>query len=256
MRSIDHPVNRLPSVGNTVGTALPFRTAVSMGALLLSACVVREQVSPQAAGKPSTSRLVEPPPIVPSPESLVPPPSTPAPAPEAPQRLLYWTDETYATHVDATALGSLADDERAAVLYVSTIVGNSCELLPTDDAAGHARYTCQLTAALGFQQQCGNAHEAYLRRWFAEDVPAGCVMIPITATVQSALERLTLTSSQQRLTVQYSGLGTTGPSGESWSWSETLHFERAAEPPLRLVERTRTGDPPGPREVPVENNPQ
>jgi polyhydroxybutyrate depolymerase len=157
---------------------------------------------------------------------------------------LLWRNDDLELELARDAIRCLTDAERAAVGYVASVVGSSCDWVQRPDAYGAGgRMRCMLTAALGLGDQCAAPHEDFIESWLGDDAPAHCWRIPITAYAQAALDEVTLRRDEAAITVAFKATGTTGPGGRAWSWSETLRFEPHGPKALALVHRGVQGKP-------------
>ena len=157
---------------------------------------------------------------------------------------LYWTEDCCTPVVDKTAIACLSDAERAAVGYVSAELVSHCEWAtrPGDTTPGHL--DCPYTSALGFGYQCEEQHRSFLSRWLAEDLPPTCAIKPEGAYHQELLVKLEFSSIRSLIKVKYEAVGTTGPGARSWSWTETLVFQRRGPDRIKLTSRSAKGNRP------------
>ena len=140
--------------------------------------------------------------------------------------------------LDEDDLATMTDPERAAVGYLATTIGTDCDWA----GKGGENLDCKLTTALDLGYQCSARHRQYLEKWLGDDRPAQCVKRPITAFTQTAFNWLTITTVGRKITVAYAAQGVSLQDRRSWSWEETIVFEKQPGERLELVKRTRTKD--------------
>ncbi|MEZ4778745.1 MAG: hypothetical protein R2786_05110 [Flavobacteriaceae bacterium] len=123
-------------------------------------------------------------------------------------------DETLKTEVNTLVLNkeyleNISQQERAALGFVTTFIGNECEWdgKPNQD---RSNLNCQLLDALNLGYQCSERHLGFLRNWFSEDTMAlnklkSCPTIPNTATLQTAIDNISLEidDKMHRILVHY-----------------------------------------------------
>lgn len=124
---------------------------------------------------------------------------------------------------------TMTDPERAALGYVATFVGNECKWYgETKDDRSNLK--CVILTALGLGYQCSDSHLGFLRQWFQND-PAtikeleNCPTTPFTATNQNTFDEITLTVKGDIIQVFFKASGVNLREGQSWSWTETDHFQ-------------------------------
>lgn len=156
-------------------------------------------------------------------------------------QLLYSLDREFRPVIDRGLLLALTEAERAAAAYVASVVGTACD---QDGSAGlaPARVTCALTTALGLGLQCEGAHRESVQKWFGKAMPALCYQKPATAYSQTSLDRLLMSRAGPRIILSLDVVGTEGPGGPSYRWSERLAFEER-ESHLVVIEQKTTGNP-------------
>ena len=126
---------------------------------------------------------------------------------------------------------SLSEPERAALGFVVTFIGSDCDW---DGEAKDDRTNlkCKTLDALGLGYQCSDKHLGFLRQWFKNDRKSlndlefeGCPTTPYTATIQNTFDYINLKVKDNRISVEFGANGVNMRMGESWSWTETDHFQ-------------------------------
>ncbi|MBW2455141.1 MAG: hypothetical protein JRI68_11555 [Deltaproteobacteria bacterium] len=138
--------------------------------------------------------------------------------------------------LDVEDLATMTDAERAAVGYLATTIGTDCDWV----GKRGENLDCKLTTALDLGYQCSDPHRQYLDKWLGDDRPAQCVKRPITAFTQTAFHWLTITTVGSKITVTYAAQGVSLQDRRSWSWEETIVFERQPGERLKILKRTKT----------------
>jgi hypothetical protein len=124
---------------------------------------------------------------------------------------------------------NMTDPERAALGYVATFIGNECwwDGEANDD---RSNLKCKILTALNLGYQCSDKHLGFLRKWFKDDKKSleelgNCPTTPYTATIQDTFDEITLTVKGNIISVFFKANGVNTREGDSWSWTETDHFQ-------------------------------
>ena len=108
-------------------------------------------------------------------------------------------------------IATMPEEERAAVGYIATFVGNEC-WWDGDYTSDRSNLKCVILSALGLGYQCSEQHLGFLRKWFRGDSAAlarlrdeDCITMPYTATVQSSFDQISLARKGDVISLDYSG---------------------------------------------------
>jgi hypothetical protein len=131
--------------------------------------------------------------------------------------------------IDEDFCKTITDPERAALGYVATFIGNECWW----DGEGNddrSNLKCKILTALNLGYQCSDKHLGFLRQWFKDDKKSleeleNCPTTPYTATIQDTFDEITLTVKGNKISVSFKANGVNIREGDSWSWTETDHFQ-------------------------------
>jgi hypothetical protein len=125
--------------------------------------------------------------------------------------------------------GTLTEPERAALGFVVTFIGSECSW---DGEANDdfSNLTCKTLRSLRLGYQCSNQHLGFLRQWFRNDSKSlkelnNCPTVPCTASSQSTFDYINLNVKGNNISVEFTANGVNMRMGESWSWTETDHFQ-------------------------------
>lgn len=131
--------------------------------------------------------------------------------------------------IDEDFCKTITDPERAALGYVATFIGNECwwDGKGKDD---RSNLKCKILTALNLSYQCSDKHLGFLRQWFKDDKKSleeleNCPTTPYTATIQDTFDEITLTVKGNKISVFFKASGVNTREGDSWSWTETDHFQ-------------------------------
>ena len=140
-----------------------------------------------------------------------------------------WRDSNAAIIINEDYCKAISDQEKAALGYVATFIGNECEWDGeyTDD---RNNLKCEILTALDLGYQCSGKHLGFLRQWFKSDVKSleeleNCPTTPNTATVQETFDEIILTVKGNEISVFFKATGMNMREAASWSWSETDYFQ-------------------------------
>lgn len=136
---------------------------------------------------------------------------------------------------------NITDPERAALGYVSTFIGNECwwDGEANDD---RSNLKCKILTALNLGYQCSDKHLGFLRQWFKDDKKSleqieNCPTTPYTSTIQDTFHEITLTVRGNEIIVFFKASGINMREGDSWSWTETDHFQLDNDN-IKLIKKT------------------
>ena len=131
--------------------------------------------------------------------------------------------------IDEDFCKTITDPERAALGYVATFVGNEC-LWDGEANDDRSNLKCKILTALNLGYQCSDKHLGFLRQWFKDDKKSleqleNCPTTPYTSTIQDTFDEITLTVKGNEILVFFKASGVITREGDSWSWTETDHFQ-------------------------------
>jgi len=142
-------------------------------------------------------------------------------------------DETIKDSIDAICINeelckTLTDQERAALGYVATFIGNECDW-DGDTKEDRSNLKCKILSALKLVYQCSDTHLGFLRQWFKNDKKSlkeleDCSEIPSTATIQDYFDEINLKVKDNEITISFKATGYDVREEESWNWEETDYF--------------------------------
>jgi hypothetical protein len=140
---------------------------------------------------------------------------------------------------------TMTNQEKAAVGYVSTFIGNECwwDGEANDD---RSNLDCKIITALGLGYQCSESHLGFLRKWFSTDKEilselegSNCPTTPYTATIQNTFSKIVISTNEDSISVYYEASAVNIRKQESWEWSETVNFVATTEN-LRLMKKDKS----------------
>lgn len=123
----------------------------------------------------------------------------------------------------------IPDQVKAAIAYVATFIGNEC-WWDGEAKEDRSNLKCKILTALDLGCQGSEQHLGFLRKWFSNDKKAleeleSVPTTPFTSTIQDTFDKITVTIKGNEIIVWYSAHGFNTRENESWSWTETNHFE-------------------------------
>jgi len=142
-------------------------------------------------------------------------------------------------------INAMTNQEKAAVGYVSTFIGNECwwDGKANDD---RSNLDCKIITALGLGYQCSESHLGFLRKWFATDKEvlselenSNCPTTPYTATIQDTFSKIVISTNEDSISVYYEASAVNIREQESWEWSETVHFVTTTDN-LKLTKKDKS----------------
>ena len=110
--------------------------------------------------------------------------------------------------IDTGYIATAAEPVKAVIALVSSFAGTECDWENDEPNSEYSNLSCRLTAALGLGYQCSPTHKDFIKKWFDGD-PAvmelieNCYAVPNSATIQSVLEKLTITVDGNRVIADY-----------------------------------------------------
>ena len=126
---------------------------------------------------------------------------------------------------------TITEPERAALGYVATFIGNECNW-DGDYKDDRSNLKCKILTALNLGYQCSDKHLGFLRQMFKNDPKVmeqlksdNCPTTPDGATIQDTFDEITLTVKGNEILVFFKASGVNTREGDSWSWTETDHFQ-------------------------------
>lgn len=138
---------------------------------------------------------------------------------------------------------TITDQERAALGYVATFIGNECWW--DGEANGdRSNLKCKVLTALNLGYQCSEKHLGFLRQWFKDDKKSleelqNCPTIPYTSTIQNTFDEITLTIKGDIISVFFKANGVNIREDDSWSWTETDYFQVGKEN-IKLIKQDKS----------------
>ncbi|MBW1294161.1 hypothetical protein [Aquimarina litoralis] len=146
-------------------------------------------------------------------------------------------DEELETDINTIALNNeylekITAQERAALGYITTFIGNECEW---DGKANKDRsnLSCVVLSKLKLGYQCSEKHLGFLRTWFSKDTLAlkklqSCPTIPNTATIQTTFDEIYITTdiTEQiiKIDYQFTGINTRRGSVKENTYTDTFSY--------------------------------
>lgn len=133
--------------------------------------------------------------------------------------------------INEAFVNSISDQEKAALGFVATFVGNECSW---DGAVNEDRSNlkCKILTALDLGYQCSDKHLGFLRKWFSEDAIAlkklaGCGTMPDGATVQTTFNEISILTHKDTKTISviYKVQGIHMRESKTWSYTQTDYFK-------------------------------
>jgi len=124
---------------------------------------------------------------------------------------------------------SLTEPERAALGFVVTFIGSECNW-DGEAKDDFSNLKCKTLTALDLGYQCSDKHLGFLRQWFKNDNKTlkeleDCPTVPYTASSQNTFDYINLKVKDNNISVEFGANGVNMRMGESWSWTETDHFQ-------------------------------
>ena len=133
--------------------------------------------------------------------------------------------------IDEDFCKTITEPERAALGYVATFIGNECNW-DGDYKDDRSNLKCKILTSLNLGYQCSDKHLGFLRQMFKNDTKVleelksdNCPTTPNGATSQDTFDEITLTVKGNEILVFFKASGVNTREGDSWSWTETDHFQ-------------------------------
>lgn len=133
--------------------------------------------------------------------------------------------------INESFLKIISNQEKAALGYVATLIGNECDW---DGAvnADRSNLKCKILTALNLGYQCSDSHLGFLKQWFSKDKTILdkleiCPTMPVTATIQTTFVEIELFNNKitKIITITYKVTGVNVRESESWSYKQTDIFK-------------------------------
>lgn len=133
--------------------------------------------------------------------------------------------------IDESFCKTISKQEKAALGYVATFIGNECDW---DGAvnADRSNLKCKIVTALNLGYQCSDSHLGFLKQWFSEDKTILekleiCPTMPETATIQTTFDEIELLNNvvTKTITITYKVTGINIRESKSWSYTQTDLFK-------------------------------
>lgn len=141
-------------------------------------------------------------------------------------------------------LNQITPQEKAALGYVATFVGNEC-WWSSDTSVEKQGLDCKIISALGLGYQCSETHLGYLRKWFANDTTtlstldnSNCPLLPNTANTQDTFHQINIHTQGDSITVFYRASGVNLRDHQSLEWTENVKFV-ATDHDMKLIAKER-----------------
>jgi hypothetical protein len=147
-------------------------------------------------------------------------------------------NENFTLYFDQRQLDSLKDEEKAALGYVLSFVGNECQ---RDYTHEENLVACSLALALGLGYQCRDQHLNFLKYWFRFDKESlegleFCYETPNTATLQTELSLLKMAQCGRWIIIDMKADGMFLREDEFWEVEERFIFEKRSKHLFQLNE--------------------
>ncbi len=137
----------------------------------------------------------------------------------------------YSIFINEDFCKTITNQERAALGYVATFIGNECGW-DGDYKDDRRNLKCKILTALNLGYQCSDKHLGFLRQMFKNDIKVleelksgNCPTTPDGATIQDTFDEISLTVAGNEISVSFKASGINTREGDSWSWTETDHFQ-------------------------------
>jgi len=152
-------------------------------------------------------------------------------------------DSVSSISIDETFCKTITNPEKAALGYVATFIGNEC-CWDGESKEDRSNLKCKILSALNLGYQCSEQHLGFLRQWFKGDKQSlasleNCPTTPYTATIQDTFDEITLTVKGDRISIFFKANGVNMRTGDSWSWTETDHFQIKNDH-IKLIEKVKS----------------
>ncbi|MCF6279655.1 MAG: hypothetical protein L3J14_04845 [Flavobacteriaceae bacterium] len=127
---------------------------------------------------------------------------------------------------------SINDQEKAALGYVATFIGNECWWDGEKPNENRSNLKCKILKALDLGYQCSDKHLGFLQKWFSTDTVAlkkleRCVTMPFTATIQTTFDKITLFTDKDNktITINYKAYRINVRESSRKAWTQTDIFK-------------------------------
>lgn len=139
-------------------------------------------------------------------------------------------------------LKKISPQEKAAIAYVATFIGNDCEW---DGKANEdmSNLNCTIIKALDLGYQCSDKHLGYLQKWFSKDTKvlseiekSNCPTIPFTASIQESFDNISISTKRDSISIYYDVSGVNSRENQQWERSEIAYFI-ASKDKVKLIKK-------------------
>jgi len=134
--------------------------------------------------------------------------------------------------INESVSNSMSNQEKAALGYVSTFIGNECMWDGEEPNKTRSNLKCKILSELNLGYQCSEKHLGFLKKWFSEDAEVlrkldKCGTMPNTSTIQTTFDEILILTDQEKktITVNYKTHGVNIRESTSWSWVRTDYFK-------------------------------
>ena len=133
--------------------------------------------------------------------------------------------------IDESFCHSMSIQEKAALGYVATFIGNECMWDGKADE-NRSNLRCKILTALELGYQCSDKHLGFLKKWFSQDAVAlekleECGTMPFTASVQTTFDEIFIFTDidKKTITINYKTSGVNLRENATWGWTRKDEFE-------------------------------
>ena len=140
---------------------------------------------------------------------------------------IFWLEnDTF--HINESYLKTITRQQRAALGYITTFVGNDCDW-DGDKKTDESNLKCKLLSALDLGYQSSEKHLSFLREWFKGDQKVledlqTCKRTPASANIQDSFIELRMLTVDNTITITYSAVGFDFNAKHTWNWTEESIF--------------------------------
>lgn len=140
---------------------------------------------------------------------------------------IFWL-ENGVFHLNENYIKTLTGQQRAALGYIATFVGNDCDW-DGDKKTDESNLKCKLLSALDLGYQCSEKHLSFLKEWFKGDQKIledlkDCKRTPNSANIQDSFIEIRMLTVNNTITITYSAIGFDLNSKNKWKWTEESIF--------------------------------
>ncbi len=149
--------------------------------------------------------------------------------------------EVNSIFIDESFCHSMSIQEKAALGYVATFIGNEC-MWDGEADENRSNLRCKILTALNLGYQCSDKHLGFLKKWFSQDTAVlkkleRCGTMPFTASVQTTFDEVLIFTDQEKktITINYKTSGVNLRENATWSWTRKDEFKYTSEN-IKLVD--------------------